>query len=76
MSSDEHGDGQDTANGHRMAFSTDTDFKGGRWVNGEFFYEEQRQGRTQTRDQAIYGMFDGDDDSGDGSSGEEFGGRK
>ena len=77
MSSDGEDD-MDTAHGHRMAFSTDNDFKGGRWVNGEFFYEEKREGKTQSKHEATYGVFDNDSsDSDNGSSGDDdFRGRK
>ena len=73
MSSD---DENDTAHGHRMAFSSENDFKGGRWVNGEFFCEEQRKGHRQTKDEATSGVFDaggssGSDDDGGGSSGDD-----
>jgi tuftelin-interacting protein 11 len=71
-----HDKEEDTVHGNGMTFSTDNDFKGGRWVNGEFFYKEQRQGKTQSKHNATYGVFgsdsSGSDSDGDrGSSGDE-----
>ncbi|CAN0517480.1 unnamed protein product, partial [Laminaria digitata] len=45
------------------------DFEGGRWINGEYYYENQRKGQTQTEDDRILGVFqdgssDDDDDGG------------
>ncbi|CAN0079842.1 unnamed protein product, partial [Hapterophycus canaliculatus] len=41
------------------------DFEGGRWINGEYYYENQRKGQTQTEDDRILGVFQ------DGSSDED-----
>lgn len=46
------------------------DFEGGRWVNGEFYYEKQRKGQTQTADEKLYGVF------AEVSSDEDEGGRR
>lgn len=47
------------------------DFEGGRWINGEYYYENQRKGQTQTEDDRILGVFqDGSsDDEEDGPGG-------
>ena len=54
----------------RIAFTTEGDYDDGQWVGGEFFARGQRQGRHQTKEEAIYGYDDSDDD------GYKGGGRK
>eukprot|EP01138_Halocafeteria_seosinensis_P006609 gb/GECG01006757.1/.p1 GENE.gb/GECG01006757.1/~~gb/GECG01006757.1/.p1 ORF type:complete len:948 (+),score=210.74 gb/GECG01006757.1/:1-2844(+) len=50
---EEHDDDQE-----RMAFTEDTDFVGGRWIDGEFYYEEQKQKKPKmSKEDAIYGVF-------------------
>ncbi|CAN0374531.1 unnamed protein product, partial [Ectocarpus sp. 12 AP-2014] len=46
------------------------DFEGGRWINGEYYYESQRKGQMQTEDDRILGVFQ------DGSSDEDEGRKK
>lgn len=41
----------------------DNDYEGGEWVEDEFFYRNKRKKRSQTRDDQIYGIFAGEDDS-------------
>ena len=52
---------------NRMRFTDQDDFTGGQWINGEYYYEEQKQGRHQSKSQQLYGIFAGDSD--DESSG-------
>ncbi len=64
-------------------FDVDNDYEGGEWIEDEFFYRNKRKKRNQTRDDQIYGVFAGEDDSdsdGDGGGkrrrGGGFGGSK
>eukprot|EP00904_Undaria_pinnatifida_P011496 jgi/Undpi1/7477/HiC_scaffold_22.g09950.m1 len=78
MSSDEEQEGAGRRGG-RMAFTDQNDFEGGRWINGEYYYENQRKGQTQTEDDRILGVFqDGssDEDDNGGRKGKKKGGRK
>ncbi|CAI5467997.1 unnamed protein product [Closterium sp. Yama58-4] len=67
---DVDGDGE-----QRMRFSLDGDFDDGQFINGEFFSSSRRQGRQQTRDDVLYGVFneasddEDDDDEGFGGGG-------
>ena len=49
----------------RMAFTEDTDFVGGTWIDGEFYYEQQKQKKPKmSKEEAIYGVFaEGDSSS-------------
>ena len=53
MSSDE---GSDDGEG-RIRFTTDGDYEDGQWIDGEFMARGLRQGRTQTREEQLYGVF-------------------
>ncbi|KAH7616331.1 putative Septin and tuftelin-interacting protein 1-like protein 1 [Nannochloris sp. 'desiccata'] len=44
-------------------FDVENDYEGGEWVEDEFFYRNKRKKRSQTRDDQIYGVFAGEDDS-------------
>jgi len=41
--------------------SMEKDFEGGKWIGEEFYFQEQKRGRTQTSDESLYGVFAGDD---------------
>lgn len=41
-----------------VRMSMDNDYEGGEFVDGEFYFTEQKQRRAQTKDEAIYGVFD------------------
>jgi tuftelin-interacting protein 11 len=59
-------------------FDVDNDYEGGEWIEDEFFYRNKRKKRSQTRDDQIYGVFAGEDDSdndGDGD-GDHLGKRR
>ncbi|CAI5995597.1 unnamed protein product [Closterium sp. NIES-64] len=66
---DVDGDGE-----QRMRFSLDGDFDDGQFINGEFFSSSRRQGRQQTRDDVLYGVFNEASDDEDDDDDEEFGG--
>lgn len=51
----------------RMKFSTENDFEGGQWIEGEFFSSGKKQSDRQSNDDRIYGVFQ-DTDSGDSGS--------
>ena len=57
MDIDEDADGE-----QRMQFSTDPDFEGGQWIDGEFLYRSKRQKQNQTKDDMIYGVFQDNSD--------------
>jgi len=44
-------------------FDVDNDYEGGEWIEDEFFYRNKRKKRSQIRDDRIYGIFAGEDDS-------------
>ncbi|KMZ58060.1 putative Tuftelin interacting protein [Zostera marina] len=49
-------------------FDVDNDFEGGRWIDGEYFYNRKKDKRAsiQTKDHSIYGSFiDSDSDDSD-----------
>lgn len=46
----------------RIAFTTEGDYDDGQWVGGEFYARGQRRGRHQTKEEAIYGYDDSDDE--------------
>ena len=53
---------EDAEGEQRMQFSTDPDFEGGQWVDGEFLYRSKRQKQTQTKEDMIYGVFQDNSD--------------
>jgi len=55
--------------GDYESFDNDKDFKGGRWIGGEFFYEDTVKKRKFTKEDALYGVFADGDSSDDGRGG-------
>ncbi|KAK9819736.1 hypothetical protein WJX72_001760 [[Myrmecia] bisecta] len=50
-------------------FDVDNDYEGGEWIGGEFFHTGKRQKRSQTKEDVLFGVFQGDSDSDDGGRG-------
>ncbi|KAL6762911.1 TFP11-domain-containing protein [Haematococcus lacustris] len=42
---------------HYARFDADNDFEGGQWVGGEFYAVGVKRGRTQTKEEQLYGVF-------------------
>eukprot|EP00457_Paulinella_chromatophora_P001447 gb/GEZN01001449.1/.p1 GENE.gb/GEZN01001449.1/~~gb/GEZN01001449.1/.p1 ORF type:complete len:934 (+),score=209.60 gb/GEZN01001449.1/:82-2883(+) len=64
----------DDEGGGAIRFANDADFEGGTYgEDGEFYYEYQRVGKTQTKEDAIYGVFGDDYGSGRGGLGSRGG---
>lgn len=40
-----------------VKFDNDVDFENGQWIDDEFWASGQRRGRTQTKEEQIYGVF-------------------
>ncbi|MEW5310033.1 MAG: hypothetical protein WDW38_001866 [Sanguina aurantia] len=50
----------------RERFDVENDYEGGTWINGEFYFNNKRQKRAQTRDDQLYGVFGDSDDEDEG----------
>ncbi|XP_021737997.1 septin and tuftelin-interacting protein 1 homolog 1-like [Chenopodium quinoa] len=60
-------------------FGMDNDFEGGQYIGDEFFYKKRKEKSVQSKDQSLYGIFDGtsseeDDDSFSGKKKRKKGG--
>ena len=75
MSSDDEGDDDSRQFADMEGHDMGGDYEGGRWVEGEYFYQNKRQKKNQTRDQQIYGMFADSDSDGEVGGGRRGGGR-
>jgi tuftelin-interacting protein 11 len=48
----------------RIAFGHEGDYEDGQWIGSEFYARSQRKGRTQTKDEALYGYEGSSDEEG------------
>lgn len=56
---------------HHEKLSADTDFEGGQWIGGEFFYTQRKAKRQQTEEDRLYGVFQGSSDDEDDGFGKK-----
>jgi hypothetical protein len=50
---------------HHERLTADANFEDGQWIDGEFFYKKRKQGRQQTEEDRLYGVFQGSSDDDD-----------